>query len=441
MAAHPRVAITPETAAAAAAHREDVATTVRHRVVVFGVLLAVLAYVDRVAIAQAALPISAELQLSRAQMGLIFSAFGLAYALFEIPCGWLGDTFGPRRVLVRVVLWWSAFTAATGLAWNFWSLWTIRFLFGAGEAGCFPNLSKAFKSWLPQSERSRAQGFLWAATRWGGALTPLLFAWALRFVTWRSAFTMLAAFGLVWCAFFYRWFLDRPEDHPAVNSAELAAIKVGASAVSGHVEVHWRQLVSNRSVWLVSFQYYCLILSWIFYITWLPTYLHDYHHQAAEAAARLAVIPLMCGGIGCAAAGFIVPRLAQALGSLAKARRLIATTGLVGAACFLVVATRLSDPLLCVLAMGAASFSNDLDTPPSWNAAMDVGGKYAGTVAGWMATGGHTAAVIAPAVGGYLLQRTHGDWNLFLYVMAAIFAAGALCWQFIDPVTPVEVAE
>ena len=211
--------------------------------------------------------------------------------------------------------------------------------------------------------------------------------------------------------------------------------------MSGHVEVHWRQLVANRSVWLLSVQYFCLIFSWIFYITWLPTYLHDYHHQAAEAAARLAVIPLMCGGIGCAAAGFIVPRLAQALGSLAKARRLIATTGLVGAACFLVVATRLSDPLLCVLAMGAASFSNDLDTPPSWNAAMDVGGKYAGTVAGWMATGGHTAAVIAPAVGGYLLQRTHGDWNLFLYVMAAIFAAGALCWQFIDPVTPVEVAE
>jgi ACS family glucarate transporter-like MFS transporter len=441
MAAQPTAVVSPGATAPAATHSGSVATTGRHRVVVFGVLLAVLAYVDRVAIAQAALPISAELQLSRAQMGLIFSAFGLAYALFEIPCGWLGDTFGPRRVLVRVVLWWSAFTAATGLAWSFWSLWTIRFLFGAGEAGCFPNLSKAFKSWLPQSERSRAQGFLWAATRWGGALTPLLFASALRFVTWRTAFTMLAAAGLVWCFFFYRWFADRPEDHPAVNSAELALIKAGMPATVSNVPIPWRRLVANRSVWLLSVQYFCLIFSWIFYITWLPTYLHDYHHQPAGAAARLAVIPLLFGGIGCMVAGFLVPRLARILGSLAKARRLLATTGLLGAACFLIVATRITDPLICVLALGAASFSNDLDTPPSWNAAMDVGGKYAGTVAGWMATGGHTAAVIAPTVGGYLLQRTHGDWNLFLYVMAAVFAAGALCWQFIDPVTSVEVGE
>ena len=439
MAARRTGAVVAEARASAASRAGSVATTSRHRVVGFGVLLAVLAYVDRVAIAQAALPISAELHLSRAEMGLIFSAFGLAYALFEIPGGWLGDTFGPRTVLVRVVLWWSAFTAATGLAWNFWSLWTIRFLFGVGEAGCFPNLSKAFKAWLPQSERSRAQGFLWAATRWGGAVTPLLFASALRFVTWQTAFMMLASAGLVWCFFFYTWFRDRPENHPAVNAIELATIKAGLPAMTSHADLRWRHLVANRSVWLLSLQYFCLIFSWIFYITWLPTYLHDYHHQAADAAARLAVIPLLFGGIGCVVAGFLAPRLARGLGSLARARRLLATVGLVGAASFLILATRITDPLLCVLAMGAASFANDLDTPPSWNAAMDVGGKYAGTVAGWMATGGHAAAVIAPTVGGYLLQSTHGDWNLFLYVMAAIFAVGAVCWQFIDPVTPIEV--
>jgi nitrate/nitrite transporter NarK len=269
-------------------------------------------------------------------------------------------------------------------------------------------------------------------------VTPLLFASALRVVTWRTAFTLLAAIGLVWSVFFQRWFRDRPEDHPAVNAAELATIKAGIAPVVSDGVTPWRQLVANRSVWLLSVQYFCLIFSWIFYITWLPTYLQDYHHQGPVAAARLAVIPLLCGGIGCMAAGFLVPRLTPRLGGLARVRRLLATTGLLGAACFLVIATRISDPLLCVLAMGAASFSNDLDTPPSWNAAMDVGGKYAGTVAGWMATGGHTAAIIAPTVGGFLLQHTNGNWNLFLYVMAAIFAAGALCWQFIDPVTPVE---
>lgn len=143
-------------------------TRARYRVIVFAVALAVLAYIDRVAISQAAVPISRDLGLSKSQMGLIFGAFALAYALFEIPSGWMGDRIGPRAVLIRIVLAWSAFTALTGVAWNFAALWVTRFLFGAGEAGCFPNLTKAFSLWIPPSERARAQGIVWAFARWAG---------------------------------------------------------------------------------------------------------------------------------------------------------------------------------------------------------------------------------------------------------------------------------
>ena len=142
--------------------------------IVFAITLAVLAYIDRVAISQAAGPMMKDLNLTRTQMGSIFSAFAIAYALFEIPGGWMGDWMGPRKVLMRIVIWWSAFTAITGFMWSFWSMYMARFLFGAGEAGCFPNLTKAFTVWLPSVERVRAQGIMWTFARWGGAFTPPL---------------------------------------------------------------------------------------------------------------------------------------------------------------------------------------------------------------------------------------------------------------------------
>src|SRR5438046_2301171 len=149
---------------------------VRYWVIVFAVTLAVVTYIDRVAISFAAPFISKDLGLTKVQFGWAFTAFGWAYALCEIPGGYLGDWIGPRRVLARIVVWWSFFTAATGWVWSLPSLLVTRFLFGAGEAGCFPNLTKAFTTWLPPNERVRAQGITWLSARWGGAFTPLLVA-------------------------------------------------------------------------------------------------------------------------------------------------------------------------------------------------------------------------------------------------------------------------
>ena len=159
-------------------------TRTRNWVIVFAVTLAVITYVDRVCISKSAEFIMRDLNLSKIQMGYAFTAFGWAYALFEIPGGWLGDKIGPRRVLMRVVMMWSVFTIATGWAWGLGSLVLFRFLFGIGEAGCFPNVTKAFTLWFPVQERVRAQGIMWLSARWGGAFTPLLVGWMiLRMVT------------------------------------------------------------------------------------------------------------------------------------------------------------------------------------------------------------------------------------------------------------------
>ena len=414
------------------------ATRQRYWVIVFAVTLSVLAYIDRVCISYAAPLISRDLGFDREQMGAVFAAFALAYALFEIPGGWLGDWMGPRRVLLRITVWWSVFTAATGAMWSFGSLWATRFLFGAGEAGCFPNLTKAFTTWLPQQERVRAQGIMWTFARWGGAFTPPLVLLVLGFTSWRWAFAAFGSLGLIWGAAFALWFRDNPGDNPRVNAAEMALLAGAEHTASGHGDVPWGKLLRSRTVWLLWAQYFLLSYPWYFYITWLPSYLQSPVGRglSVEASARYAVFPLLFGGFGSLFCGLVSARVARWTGSVKTSRRLLACLGFSGASLFLLLSIQLRDPLWAMLAMGMASFSNDLVMPGAWGACMDVGGKYAGTLSGSMNMMGNLAGFVAPWLGGYILKNTGDSWNILLYLMAGMYGLGILCWPLIDPVTP-----
>jgi MFS family permease len=282
-------------------------THVRYWVIVFAVALAVVTYIDRVCISQAAPLITRDLGFSKEKMGLIFSAFTLAYSLFEIPGGYLGDRMGARRVLMRIVLWWSVFTAATGFAWNYVSMLVTRFLFGAGEAGCFPNLTKSFTTWLPIEERVRAQGILWTAARWGGAFTPLLVNQVLKWMSWRQAFMLFGGVGAIWAVLFFRWYRDNPREKKSVNAAELELIEMTQHLSSSHTNVPWGKLIRSRQAWLLCIQYFCLSYSWYFYITWLPTYLLEARHVTLDKGALLATLPLLLGGFGSLSCGLLYP--------------------------------------------------------------------------------------------------------------------------------------
>ncbi|HWR50764.1 MAG TPA: MFS transporter [Bryobacteraceae bacterium] len=418
----------------------------RHWVIVFAVTLSIITYIDRVCIAKTEGEIRAALGLTKTQMGLAFSAFAWGYALFEIPGGWLGDWLGPRRVLMRIVIWWSVFTAATGYAWSLMSLWVIRFLFGAGEAGCFPNLTKSFTTWLPQDERVRAQGIMWMSARFGGAFTPLLVYWVLQYMDWRHAFVLFGAVGVVWAIFFYWWYRDNPRDHKSVNAAELALLKGAEETASGHGNVPWGKVIRSRTVWGLWVQYFAVSYPWYFYITWILTYLGEYRGVTAGRAATYAVFPLLFGGIGCFLSGIITPRIARRMGDVARARRLVAMAGASGAAALMFAHTQIPDPLVGMLVMGLASFANDIIMPCSWGACMDVGGKYAGTLSGSMNMMGNLAGGLAPFVFGMVLDmaRRPGVAPSFtdalpnFYIMAGIYVVAALSWLIIDPVTPLE---
>lgn len=413
----------------------------------FIVTLAIITYVDRVCISQTAGSIRADLGLDEKQMGWVFFVFGLAYALFEIPGGWMGDRYGPRSVLMKVVAMWSIFTAATGAAWNYVSLLVCRFLFGVGEAGCFPNVTKIFTIWLPSSERVRAQGILWLSARWGGAFTPLLVVWVLGFMTWRWAFVLFGALGVIWAVGFYLWFRDKPSEHPGVNKAELALMDGAEKNAPSHASVPWKKLCSNRTVLLLWLQYFCMSYGWYFYVTWLPTYLREAKGLPLAKSAFLAGLPLFFGGVGCFVGGWAAKKLAQRWGNVGKARRVVAVTGLFSAGAMLIIATRINDPVFAMLALGLASFSNDLAMAPDWAACMDVGGRLAGSLSGSMNMMGNFGGMLGPLVVGFILSAskltptsapTMAGWTMAFLVAAVIYWIGAIAWVFIDPVTPLE---
>jgi MFS transporter, ACS family, glucarate transporter len=407
------------------------ASHARYYVILFAVTLAILSYIDRVAISKAAPYISHDLGLSKQQMGAVFGAFALAYAAAEIPSGWMGDLLGARHVLMRIVLWWSCFTASVTMMWSFTALWVNQFLFGAGEAGCFPNLTKAFSTWLQPHEKVRAQGIMWMAARWGGAVTPMLCAVIFAYLPWRSAFFIFSGLGFIWAILFFRWFRDNPKDHPGVNAAEWDLIKGNQHMAGRHGDVPWGKMLRSRSVWLLWIQYFLMTYPWYLYITWLTTYLLEYRKMSEGMAAVYAFFPLAFGGVGCVVSGFALPFVARMLGSMDRARRTVATVGFILAGTMIFVHTQTQAALPAMLAMGFASFCNDIVMPCAWGTCMDVGGKYAGTLSGSMNMMGNFAGFVSPFLGGVILQHT-GSWNLYLYTFVASYALAALCWPFLD---------
>ncbi|MDB5438515.1 MAG: sauU, partial [Caulobacteraceae bacterium] len=257
-------------------------THVRYRVTGFALSLAFLAFVQRAVMAQAAPDITAEMHLTKIQMGAILGSFSLAYALFEIPMGAYGDKFGPKRVLTQVVILWSVFTALTGSAWSYGSLWAARFMFGAGEAGCFPAVTKMLGAWLPRTERVRAQSLLWACARWGGASAGPLALLGITLFGWRAAFLVFAAFSLIWLIFFFIFHKDDPASHKKVNGAELELLAESRAMSTEHGK--WGKLFVNPEMLVLALQYFCFASAWIFYTTWLQTYMIDTWHVTKQAA-------------------------------------------------------------------------------------------------------------------------------------------------------------
>jgi ACS family glucarate transporter-like MFS transporter len=287
--------------------------TARGRVLGFAFFLAVVTYLDRICISAAAPAIMADLHLDMIQMSVVFSAFTLAYSLFEIPSGWLGDVKGPRSVLTRIVLWWSAFTMLTGAAAGYQSLKTIRFLFGAGEAGAFPNVARSFSRWFPIRERGRANGVLFLGSRLGGMLSAPIALLLIARWGWRASFVAFGTLGLVWAAAWHAWYRDRPEDHASMTPTELAWIQQDGPPEANRA-TPWRALLAGRNLYAICAMYFAFGYGLYFYFTWLPTYLIKELGFSQFSGGLFAALPFLLAGIADLGGGLLTDRLSREYG-------------------------------------------------------------------------------------------------------------------------------
>jgi MFS family permease len=407
----------------------------RRTLLQFTFALSLITFLDRVALGSAAAAVSTDLGLTKVMLGWAFSTFIFAYAIFEIPSGWLGDKFGPRKSLTRIVIWWSIFCAATGVVWNLTSLVCTQFLFGAGEAGAYPNISKSFSRWFPVRQRGFAHATVFAASRVGGAIAPPLVVFILQRVGWRPAFWIFGSFGAAWAWLWWTWFRDRPEDHPGVSPEELREIQEGlappVAAVFG-----WRDLFQVNML-LVCSMYFCIIYGLYFYLTWLPTYFKEARGFSQVQAAWLSSMVLITGGVMALLGGWLTDRLAKAHGL--KVGRSIGVVALPASGVCLMAAALVPNAFAAAVLFAAAAGLADMCLSPSWAICHDVGGNAVGTVTGAMNTFGNIGGALSPTIVAYVLLWW-GSWQAPLLIGGGVYILGGVLTYFIDPTVPLVAA-
>jgi nitrate/nitrite transporter NarK len=318
----------------------------------------------------------------------------------------------------------------TGAAWSYASLLVTRFLFGAGEAGAFPGVSRAFSRWFPLRERGKANGFLFLGSRVGGALAPGLSLLLIHEAGWRWSFAVFGSIGFFWAFSWYRFFRDEPEEHPAASRSEIEWIRQDGPKEKP-APVPWAKLLASPNLYAICGMYFAFGYGLYFYFTWLPTYLIQVLGFSAFAGGVLAGLPFVLAGGADLLGGFLTDRLSSLRG-LKVGRSLLGCCAFLGSAFLLLGSTAIQARVPKAVLIALALASADLGLAAAWAVCLDVGRRHAGVVTGAMNTFGNLGGMFAPLVVGYVVQR-FGSWTVAFQVSAAVYAMGGLLWLLIDP--------
>jgi MFS family permease len=432
--------------------------------------LAMITYLDRAMYGSAKGDMMASVGRPVEDFFIVLVAFQLAYALFEVPTGWLGDRFGPRSTLLRLVIWWSAFVALTPLiglifpasanlfgvtfAVAFLVMIAAEFMFGMGEAGAFPNISKAAYNWFPATQRGFAKGAVWMSARFAGGFTPLIWVLLTSYggLTWRQALWVFSAIAAVWCVIFWTWFRNLPHEHQTVNESERELIEAGKGSDTRAKSVPWGKLLASRNLWAICLMYTVTNFNWYFLMYYLPGALRGEYTKSREGQpampdadllipALLGGAPLLVGMLGCYLGGVLSDRHIRRTGDRRWGRRVygmlgygLAATAYAAAALsvggnFWVLAT-------CLILVG---FCNDLIMGPAWATTQDVGQRYSAIVGGTMNMVGNLGATLGNLITGLILKYVTGsDGFVVCFTMyAVVYGLGVGSWLLIDPAKPV----
>ena len=402
-------------------------------ILLFLVLLSVITFLDRINISVSGVSIMHDLHLNKKQWGWILSSFIISYGLMQIPLGMWGDKKGHRIVLALIALWWSVFTIATGLTGGFISLLLIRFLFGIGEAGAYPCMTGTIGRWFPKSEAAKAQGYIWAASRVGGAITPFVVIPVVFAFGWRVAFYMLGFLGLIWVIIWYFWYRDPSVSTQIAVESEVKKTDYKVNT-NEKISVPWKIILKNKQFWLILSMYWFYAWATWFFFSWFPTFMEEGRGFAKTELTYAVAIPFLMSMIGNISGGYLSDRLSKKYG-VKIGRRLLGVSGLALSAVCMFLAAFIPGKIQVFIFLSLCFGIIDLMLPSAWAVCVDVGKRHAGAISGAMNTAGNIGGFVSATVFGYIVEST-GNYNFPLFIISGMLMISAALFSRINASQP-----
>lgn len=379
----------------------------------------IVSYIDRTAITLALTSIGNDLVLNATQLGFVLSAFFMGYAFMQIPGGWLADRFGIVKILIIAVLFWSIFTAFTGLAWSLTALIIIRFLFGLGEGGYPAASTKAIATYYEKSQRTKAQSTMMSSNMIGAALAPIVCAPLLMIFGWRTVFVIISALGIIFVIsllFFTRNAITYIADQQDKPKGSFKAVLTNPYLVKVLLIFFFVNLAS----WGLS--------------SWMPTYLMQEHNINMASIGIVAAIPALFAAVGMIISGRIITKL----GSKSKYGVILGTSIL--AIALILMANTTSIILIIVYQCVAFSFMSFVSAFIFTTPHRVVEESNVATAFGIVNFGGQAAGILAPTIMGLLITASGGSFNTS-FIFLAVVCGIAACIAMLLPVKKTEVEE
>ncbi|MGO4879926.1 MAG: MFS transporter [Bryobacteraceae bacterium] len=401
--------------------------------------ISAISFLDRVNISVASRFIQHDFHITDLQLGPVFSAFLLGYALCQAPAGRLADRFGPRLVLMLGTLWWGIFTALTAMlpatmAGLLPALLAVRFTLGAGEAVLFPASNRLVANWIPSKERGLANGIIFAGVGLGSGITPPLVTYIVLHYGWRASFWISAVIGVAAGAAWYWMARNRPEEHPWVTPREMAFIEQGLPEPPNELEIGkplpWRVIFGSKDVLAIAFSYFTYgYAAWIFF-AWFFKYLSDVRGLDLKSSAYYAMLPFIAMATGSIIGGRISDLLTRRYGNRIG-RCGVAVAGIALAAIFIASGTQVESARLASVVLAGGAGALYLSQSSFWSVTADMAGASAGSASGVMNMGGQIGGIVTASLTPIIAHQF--SWTASFLVAAVLCAAGSLAWLVVDP--------
>ncbi|MDH6248717.1 MFS family permease [Polynucleobacter sphagniphilus] len=385
-----------------------------------------LTYIDRVNVSSAAAGFGTEFNLSKTQIGFVFSAFAYPYLIFQIIGGWVSDRFGAKRTLIYSGLIWALATILTGFAGGLVSLVAARVLLGLGEGATFPAATSAMARWIPKENRGFAQGITHAFARVGNAVAPALIVFILVEYGWRWSFYASGLLSLVWVILWALFFTENPADHPLITPEELAK-KPAPRKIQ---KTPWKRLAKRMAP--VTVVYFCYGWTLWLFLSWIPQYfLHSYNLKISTSALFASSV-FFAGVVGDTLGGIISDKILRRTNNLNVARSWMVAICMTCTLLSLLPIMFTHDITISVLSLSFGFFFAEMTIGPMWAIPMDIAPEFSGTASGMMNTGSALAAIISPVVSGFLID-CYGSWELPFVGSIILMAGGVLLTSRMKP--------